>query len=134
MNRTDVRRLELAGSALHAAVTVTKAEGIVAGPGTYEVRITPRHGEPLTTRDYEEALAHISGGADHNRRIDSVSGRPAQIVAAEDTATNTIICRLCHLDRADRMTPRFNLLDDQKLRRLMKQTGIERCSTCGRIL
>jgi len=129
MNATQERQVTIAGNALHA--TISPARGL---DGDRTIRITPRHGESLTTADYDAALDHLCGGSDKNRTIDSISGQPAQIVAAEDTSTKKILCRQCHLNRSDRMTPRFNPLTPQQLDRLTKQTGLEHCDNCGRKL
>ena len=115
MKQHEYRRVEIAANALNAAARLAGGQD-----NRLVVRITPWHGSILETDDYEAALDHLCGGPTKNRTIDGISGKPGTIVAAEDTITGDIICRLCHLARPDRMSDRWNLLSPRALTSLLR--------------
>lgn len=127
MSPSEFRRVEIAADVLHGSVTRVPAElfGIT-------VTIASSSGDVLETAGFEEAIDLLCGPG-RNRVIDSISGRRAQIVAAEDTTTGALLCRVCLLDRDDRMALRFNLLEVRDLRRMVQTTGQRACG-CGRML
>lgn len=129
MTGSEFRCTANAAGAMHGSITAHQA-GLF---GEHTITIVSSFGDVLETGAYEEAIDCLCGGADHNRPIDMISGRRATVVAAEDTTTGAVICRVCHVDRHDRMAPRFNLLDARSLRRTIHATGQAACA-CGRTL
>lgn len=115
MKQHEYRRVEIAANALNAMTRIAGGEA-----DRLVVRITPRQGDSIETDDFDAALDHLCGGPAKNRTIDGISGKPASIVAAEDTFSGDIICRLCHLARPDRMGDRWNLLSPRALTSLLR--------------
>lgn len=130
MNRSEYKRAAVAAEVLHGAVKLLDQD-LLAG---IRIQVASSSGEVLTrTSIFEEAIDFLHGGPGHNWLIDSMSGRRAEIIGAEDSDTGAVLCRLCLVGRHDRMAPRFQHLSPRDMRELVQATGVSSCS-CGRRL
>jgi len=101
---------------------------------TITVLVVNRDGSEVVTDDYGLTLDTLCGGIDVNRVIDSISGKRAEFVGAEDTTTGRLLCRLCHLEQTAPFAQRFDVLTARELERAVNATGQEHCDLCGRSL
>jgi hypothetical protein len=129
MRGNAFRQAEVAAKTMHGAVTLLSRDG--AG---ITVEVVSHDGAKEITDDYGVVLDTLCGGSHKNRVVDSISGRRAQIVGAEDTATGRLLCRLCHLGRVAPMGLRFTPLSPQQLAQWVTETEQTHCDECGREL
>lgn len=129
MRATHLRAVERAAETMRGTV-----RQILRQDGEITASVVNREGAEITTSDYDEALDILCGGEHKNRVVDSISGRRAAIVGAEDTLTGRLLCRLCYLSRPGRMGDRYNPLAPRQLVEFAKALQQDFCEDCGRDL
>jgi hypothetical protein len=129
MTNSEFRRASIAAGVLMGTVKARALDG-----ETITVLVVNRDGGEVVTDDYGLTLDALCGGTDVNRVIDSISGKRAQFIGAEDTTTGRLICRLCHLKQPAPFGQRFDALTSKELQCAVDTAGQEHCDLCGRRL
>lgn len=129
MTTSEFQRASIAAGLFMGTVKARALDG-----ETITVLVVNRDGGEVVTDDYGLTLDTLCGGPDVNRVIDSISGKRAQFIGAEDTTTGRLLCRLCHLKQPAPIGSRFNALTSKELQCAVDATRQKHCDQCGRRL